>query len=109
MMTVDFAKNMINSIALDRHMYEFDWDSNDVFTDGEIEYQVRSYCNGRDFSSILVRFCDDDTHTYREFFEYNYTDDNWYDLFYDAFEDEVVEQLCERAMAKAKRKAGLAD
>ena len=95
-------KLMIDCYALNRHMEDlgFHWED-DVFTDGEIEYQVRDYTD-EDFCSILVRFCDDKTHSYREFFAHSYDDE--YTLMYDAFDDDVIEQLGKMMEEKVLRR-----
>lgn len=72
------------------NMKDFNWVDDFIYSDGDIEYQLRDYTN-QDFCSILVRYCGDTTHCYREF----YYDSNCdiYDLFCKALLEEIAEEL----------------
>ena len=71
---------------------DFNWVNDFVYSDGDIEYQLRNYINN-DFRSILVRYCEDTTHSYREF--YYEPNCDIYDLFYKALSEETAEELCQ--------------
>ena len=87
------------------------WDSNYSFTfdedievfydaDHEIEYQIRDYSNG-DFHEILMRFCDDKTHSYIELYLEDFENDP-YEMIYYALEEgiEILEKVTLRNMEK---------
>lgn len=69
-------------------------------TDKEIEWQIRDYSNG-DFKSILVRYCEDTTHTYVELYEYDFADP--YDLIFYSL-DEALDDLDRKHMKKVATK-----
>lgn len=73
---------------------DFSWVDEFVYSDGEIEYQLRDSVNN-EFRSILVRYCDNTTHCYRKF--YYEPNSDIYDLFYVALSEETAEALCEES------------
>lgn len=83
-----YVKNLIDMYYhLDSYEYN---DELQTFSDGEIEYQLRTGFNDTVYS-ILVRFVNDKTHTYREFFVSEFSS---IFKFLDAvFDDNVIEEL----------------
>ncbi len=81
--------------------YSFD-EELEVFYDAdkEIEWQIRDYSNG-DLKSVLVRYCDDTTHTYVELYEYDFADP--YDLIFYSL-DEALDDLDRKYMKKVAAK-----
>lgn len=87
-----FTKKEVCTIMramLSNHYIE---DEDGVFTseiDG-IQYQIRDYSNG-EFSSILVRYPDDESHCYIEL--YQQENEDVYDVIYAALSEETSEAL----------------
>lgn len=102
-MTVKKVVDIISEGYLDLRYFHWD-EENGSFIEGDnLEYQVRDYSNG-DFCSILVRFVDDETHSYLEFYDCSY--DNIYDLLDDAMSDETIETL-DKMVCDRLRKRGM--
>jgi hypothetical protein len=98
-MTVKQVVNIISQGYLDTNCFFWN-EETESFTDGNIEYQLRDYSSGI-FKSILVRFLDDETDSYLEF--YHMLGDI-YELLHEAFSDETIEELDRIVCDKIKRK-----
>lgn len=72
-----------------------------TFFGEELEYQIRDFSDGT-FESILVRFTEDETHTYLEFYESEYS--NIYGLIYAVLSDDTAEWLAAHMERKRERK-----
>ena len=101
-MTVKQVANIISQGYLDINYFSWS-EETEAFTDGDIEYQIRDYPSG-EFESILVRFLDDETHSYLEFYNDYY--DNIYDLLDDVLSDETIEEL-DRMVCDRLRRTGV--
>lgn len=84
---VEIFKQVLNSCNINDVTYN---EELMTFFGDELEYQIRD-CSDGSFKSILVRFSEDSTHTYREFYEIDYN--SIYDLIYDALSDDTAEWL----------------
>lgn len=67
MATVEEVKRIIDTNYAWQRGFEWNEDGDCLILDNDLEYQIREYSNG-DFCSILVRFLEDPTHSYFEFY-----------------------------------------
>lgn len=94
-------KDLKDYIETNNILYGYDWDEEEQkFTDGETEYQLRTFTNSDEMESILVRFCDDKTHTYAEFFLNDYAWEDIDKLLAHITSDEFIQTLSNKIEAK---------
>ena len=89
---MSYTKSDVSSILRSMLPNHYTENEDGIFTseyDG-LQYQVRDYTNG-EFASILIRYPDDKSHCYIEF--YQQENEDIYDVIYAALSEETNEAL----------------